>query len=57
VLSDGSQIEQTDNSIDITKVDILHFNEEGQIVVTWELYDAWDFMIQLGLLVPQEQAQ
>lgn len=42
--------------LDLTRIDFLRFNESGNIVSVWEIYDSLDFMVQIGLL-PAEMQQ
>lgn len=53
VFADIPPFQPTNNSLDLIRIDFLHFNQQGQIDKTVEIYDTFDFMLQLGLFIPE----
>ena len=51
-LADGNVMPATGNPLDLIRIDFLHFNQANTIDQTFEIYDGFDFMFQLGLLIP-----
>lgn len=51
-LPDGTVIPATAGIVELPVITFFGFNEQGQVVQAWELYDSWDFLTQLGLALP-----
>ena len=49
VFADVQPFAPTNQSLDLIRIDFLRFNQQGQIEQTVEVYDTFDFMLQLGL--------
>lgn len=45
-----AQIPPTGRALELPTLIFFRFNTLGQIIETWELYDSWSFLTQLGLL-------
>jgi predicted ester cyclase len=46
-------IPPSNNQIDALVVTFYRFDEQGQVVQSFELYDSWNFLTQLGLTLPR----
>jgi predicted ester cyclase len=51
VMADGTVIQPTNHPFELLTVAFFHHDEQGAIVEMWELYDSWDFLTQLGLVL------
>jgi predicted ester cyclase len=51
VMADGTAIAATSQPFELLTVAFFRHDEQGAIVEVWELYDSWDFLTQLGLVL------
>lgn len=49
----GAPIPATGSAVTLPVISFFDFNAEGLVQATWELYDGWDFLTQLGLTLPE----
>jgi predicted ester cyclase len=53
IFADVQPFAPTNQTLDLIRIDFLRFNQQGQIEQTIEVYDTFDFMLQLGLFVQE----
>jgi predicted ester cyclase len=51
VMADGAVVPPTNRPFELLTVAFFCHDQQGAIVEMWELYDSWDFLTQLGLVL------
>lgn len=52
VTTSGTSIAPTGKPVELLIITFFRFDEQGQVMESWELYDSWSFVSQLGLTTP-----
>jgi len=48
---DGSKLPPTNKPVDLVIITLFRFDQQGMVTESWELYDSWNFLSQLGLTI------